>query len=178
MRQRKFPHPFNRLNTTFSTQTAPFLRLERGRCSSNRRVSWPACGGRRECRADHPRPNYAQVRNGRADRDPEARPGERIPTPAPLVDLRGDGRSAAAADARIAASAVRRVAAAPLEPRFPPCGRDRLKPVSASATCGAFRDDHRRVRRAAPESRFAQAMAAHRFAACAACARCAPALAE
>src|SRR5215813_7969067 len=92
-------------------------------------ASWPDGGGRLECRAGPPRPNYAQARSAHADRGPAGPPGGRIPRPGQRAGLPGYGRLDAAGAAHIAAlDAPGAAAVAPAEPRFLPFGPARRRP--------------------------------------------------
>src|SRR5215813_8663539 len=154
-------------------QTAPPPVLGCGAACFASTVSSLGGGGKQGYRADRPRPNYAQARSAHAGPAPADPFAAHIPTLDLPVDLPGDGRSGVAADVRIAARAVQRDAAWGLLPALPPppAGQGQLKPAFASASCGAFPDDRRRVHHAARESRFAPAVAIRRFAAFAAYAR-------
>src|SRR5262249_44956259 len=126
-----------------------------------------------------PRPNYAQEPSGHEDPGPAERSGAHIRTPVRPVGPPGDGRSGAVVDARIAAPVLPGGAWEPSPGLpLPPAAQGQPRPVFASASYAAFRDDRPRVHHAGPEFHFVPAGVIRRFAASAACGRSVPARVE
>jgi len=170
---------FNKLFRSSQTAEGPASSAGGGATRFGSVFSSPGGGGTPGYRAGPPQPNYAQAPSGHGGRDPGEPFDVRIPIQDRSAGLPDDGRSGAAGDARIVAWALLGVAREPsLALRPPFAGQGQPRPAFASASCAAFRDDRRRVHRAAPEFRFAPAAAIRRFAAYAGYARSVPAPVE